>query len=332
MPVDPAHAKRASDGVLRARDAQPVWLLAVGVHERAEGGRVEELDPGEVDDEPRGRLVDRAGEARPHHFDVVEVEIARQPHHEGVSDAVDADYRLVAEVPIVVHEVTYTAEPWEYHRGVRRRGIATFGVFVLVAEVIGHSATARVDRALHVAPLAPSNASYYPFLLAGAKIVAALVLAALLARLMRAHASADAGHRLLGRLGQPGHREAPRLRLGLSPRIWLLSFAATSLVYLVHVDAEGLADGRWPLLAPLLHTYALPVFAALSVLVALAWSLTRWVHAVEDYGRRTLERARLILHAALRVVRSGCPLPVDDHGPRRRFGLAFESRPPPLPA
>ena len=208
-----------------------------------------------------------------------------------------------------------------------RRGIVTFALLVVVAEVVGHSITARIDRALHVAPMARSNASYYPFLLAGAKIAFALVLAALLARLMRAHAAADAGHRLLGR-----HERGPRLQIGLSPRVWLLSFAATSLAYLVHVDGEGLANGRWPLLAPLLHTYALPVYAALSVLVALAWSLAGWVHAVEDYGRRTLERARLILNAALRPVRSRRRRPADDRGPRRRFGLAFESRPPPLTA
>jgi len=208
-----------------------------------------------------------------------------------------------------------------------RRGIVTFALLVVVAEVVGHSITARIDRALHVAPMARSNASYYPFLLAGVKIAAALVLAALLARLMRAHAAADAGHRLLGR-----HERGPRLQIGLSPRVWLLSFAATSLAYLVHVDGEGLANGRWPLLAPLLHTYALPVYAALSVLVALAWSLAGWVHAVEDYGRRTLERARLILNAALRPVRSRRRRPADDRGPRRRFGLAFESRPPPLTA
>jgi hypothetical protein len=210
----------------------------------------------------------------------------------------------------------------------QRRGIATFAVFVLVAEVVGHSVTARVDRALHVAPLAPSGASYYPFLLAGTKIAAALALAGLLARLMRGHAAAEAGHRLVGRSGE---RMRPRLQFGLSPRIWALSFAATSLVYLVHVDGEGLAAGRWPLLAPLLHTYALPIFAALSVLVALAWSLASWVHAVEDYGRRTLERARLIL-GAIRPVRTRRPRPADDRGPRRRFGLAFESRPPPLTA
>jgi hypothetical protein len=210
----------------------------------------------------------------------------------------------------------------------RRRGIATFGLLILLAEIVGHSATGKVDRALHVAPLAPSDASYYPFLLVGAKVAFALVLAALLARLMRGHASAEAGHRLLGRVGERG----PRLQIGLSPRIWLLSFAASSLVYLVHADAEGIAAGRWPLFSPWLHTYSLPVFAALSVVVALVWSLASWVHAVEDYGRRTLERARLILHTALRPARSRRRRPADDRGPRRRFGLSFESRPPPLPA
>jgi hypothetical protein len=211
----------------------------------------------------------------------------------------------------------------------RRRGIATFALLILLAEVVGRSVTSRVDRALHVAPLANSATNYYPFLLVGAKVAAALVVAALLARLMRGHAAAEAGNRLLGRAAESG----PRLHIGLSPRIWLLSFAASSLVYLVHVDAEGLAEGRWPLFSPWLHTYSLPVFAALSVLVALAWSLATWVHAVEDYGLRTLERARRILRAALRP-----PLYTrrrrrsDDRGPRRRFGLAFESRPPPLPA
>src|SRR5947209_4966201 len=93
---------------------------------------------------------------------------------------------------------------------VRRRGLATFLLLVVLAEVAGRSFTTRVDRALHVRPLAPSGADYYPFLLVAVKIVAALALAALLARLIRAHASAEAGERLLSRLGQVGERRAPR--------------------------------------------------------------------------------------------------------------------------
>jgi hypothetical protein len=212
-----------------------------------------------------------------------------------------------------------------------RRGIATFAALVLIAEVAGRSLTGRVDRALHVEPLAPSGADYYPFLLVGVKIVAALACAGLLMRATRAWAAADALDRLLGAVGHGHVRRAPRLRPGLSPRLWLASFASTSLLYLVHADAEGMALGRWPLLAPWLHTYALPIFAVLAVVLAGLLRLTGWLDDVEDYAVRTIARVRRLLTASV-------PLPVrprragDDTAPRRRFGLAFESRPPPLPA
>jgi hypothetical protein len=211
----------------------------------------------------------------------------------------------------------------------QRRGLATFVLLVFVTELTGRSLTTRIDRALHVTPLANSHAAYYPFLLVVVKVVAALGLAALVARAMRARASADAGNRLLRGVGNRHHRRAPRLSARLSPRIWLASLAATSAVYLVQADIEGAAAGRWPLFSPLLHTYALPVFAALAVLVALAWRFARWLYDVEDFADRTLERVRRILTVASsprpRYARTG-----DDVAPRRRFGLAFESRPPPL--
>jgi hypothetical protein len=213
----------------------------------------------------------------------------------------------------------------------RRRGTATFALLVLVAEVVGRSATARVDRALHVRPLAPTGADYYPFLLVGLKVVVALALAGLLARAVRARAAADAGERLLDAIGHRHVQRTPRLRPGLSPRIWLASFAATSLVYLVHADVDNAAGGRWGLFAPLLHTYALPVFAAVSVLVAVAWRFARWLHEVEDYAYRTLARVRRLLVAPLALPVRRARLSADAD-PRRRFGLAFESRPPPLHA
>jgi hypothetical protein len=216
-------------------------------------------------------------------------------------------------------------------RLLRRRGAVTFALLVLVTEVTGLSVTTRIDRALHVDPLAPTGASYYPFLLVATKILAALALAALLARATRATAAAEAGDRLLAAVAHGHERRTPKLRPGLSPRVWLASFAATSLVYLVHSDVQGLADGRWPLLSPWLHTYALPVFAALSVLVAIAWRFASWVHAVEDYAVRTIARVRRLLGAVV-PVRTHHPRPADDTAPRRRFGLAFESRPPPLTA
>jgi hypothetical protein len=213
----------------------------------------------------------------------------------------------------------------------RRRGLATFALLVTITEVAGRSVTTRVDRRLHVRPLADTGASYYPFLLLGAKVVGALALVALLARATRARAAADAGERLLHAMGQVHEGRAPRLQPRLSLRIWLASFIATSAVYLVHADIEGIAVGRWPLGAPLIDSYALPVFAVLSVLVAVAWRFARWVHAVEDYAKRTLARVRRALRDAFRVAPTHPPA-CDDLAPRRRFGLSFECRPPPLPA
>jgi hypothetical protein len=216
----------------------------------------------------------------------------------------------------------------------RRRGLATFALLVVVTEVTGRSLTTRIDRGLHVTPLANSHAAYYPFLLVVVKVVGALALAALVARAIRARASADAGRRLLRGAGSRHHGRAPRLSPTLSPRIWLASLVATSVVYLVQADIEGAAAGRWPLFSPLLHTYALPVFAALAVLVAFAWRFARWLYDVEDFADRTLERVRRILVVAVAVAgpRSRYARAGNDVAPRRRFGLAFESRPPPLPA
>lgn len=216
-------------------------------------------------------------------------------------------------------------------RFLRRRGVATFAVLIVVAEVTGRALTTHVDRALNVEPLASPDASYYPFLLAGVKIVGALTLAALLARGLRAWAAADAGRRLLAAAGHRHETRSPRLRAKLSLRIWAAAFVATSCAYLVHADADGAAAGRWALFSPWLHTYSLPVFAVLAVLVALAFGLARWLHEIEDFAHRTLARVRRILGVRLPVRPRHAP-PTDDTAPRRRFGLAFESRPPPLPA
>jgi hypothetical protein len=215
-------------------------------------------------------------------------------------------------------------------RLLRRRGVATFGVLVAISEVAGRSLTGHVDRALHLQPLARPDTSYYPFLLVGVKVVGALMLSALLARGLRAWAAADAGRRLLA---AAGHREppSPRLRPKLSFRVWAAAFAATSLLYLVHADAESVAAGRWPLLAPWLHTYALPVFAVVAVGVAMLWRLATWLYEFEEFAQRTLARVRRILSAVRGVPARHAPLD-DDVAPRRRFGIAFESRPPPLPA
>jgi hypothetical protein len=210
--------------------------------------------------------------------------------------------------------------------------MATFAFLVVMAEVAGRSLTGHVDRVFHVEPLARTSATYYPFLLVAVKIVGALVLAGLLARASRAWAAADAGERLLAAIGHPHERRSPRLRPGLSFRVWFFAFAATSVVYLLHTDVEGLANGRWPLFAPWLHTYALPVFAVLAVAIAVAWSFASWLYEVEDYAVRTLARCRCLLRRITRFHPSHPRATDDGSAPRRRFGLAFECRPPPLAA
>ena len=179
-------------------------------------------------------------------------------------------------------------------------------------------------------PLAAPATRAYPFLLAGIRTVAALATAALAWRLLRAHATAAAGERLLRAVGGRGAR-SPRFRVRLSARLWLASFGATSLWFLVQNDAAGISDGRWPLLAPWLHTYALPVFAVLAVIVALGWGVVRdWVADVERYAHTTFARAFRVLGSLdAPVSRAGRSR---DRAPRRLFGLAFEITPSPLAA
>jgi hypothetical protein len=218
-------------------------------------------------------------------------------------------------------------------RLVRKRGLVTFCVLVVIAEVVGRSLIGHVDRLLHVEPLARPSASYYPLLLVVVKTGGALLFAGLLARGTRAWATADAGHRLLAAVGHGHERRTPRLRAGLSPRVWLASFAATSLLYLLHADADGIAAGRWPLFAPWLHTYSLPIFAGLAFVITLVWQFASWLYEVEEYAVRTIARVRRILTAVLSPsTRCAHSRAADDVAPRRRFGLSFESRPPPLPA
>jgi hypothetical protein len=211
----------------------------------------------------------------------------------------------------------------------RRTEVAVIALLALVTELTGRSITLRLDGRLHVSPLAASVAPYYPFLLAGIRLVAALALAAVAWRLLRAHATATAGEAFLRTLGQRGSH--PQLRMTLSPRLWLVSFGATSLWFLVQDDADRLSEGRWPLLAPWLHTWALPVFAVLAVLFSIGWGAVRnWLQEVERFAASTVA-------FACRALRREAPershyLPCDDRAPRQLFGVVFESRPPPLSA
>ncbi|HEX6490743.1 MAG TPA: hypothetical protein VF002_05160 [Gaiellaceae bacterium] len=205
-----------------------------------------------------------------------------------------------------------------------------FALLALVAELVGRSLTHRLDVGRHVATPSYAGADYYPILLAAVKGGIALLLARLCWRFARAHAAARAGRRLLAGLGAGPGRRAPRMRVSLSPRLWLAAFLVTALFYLVQTDAERLSSGRWPLLAPWLHTSALPVFAVLAVLVAILWTVAAgWLADYERFAEATIARARAIAASAPPPLRRAAETWTT---PRQLFGLAFESRPPPAPA
>ena len=205
-----------------------------------------------------------------------------------------------------------------------------FALLALAAELLGRSLAHRLDVGRHVRTPSYSGADYYPFLLGAVKLGVALLLARLTWRFVRARAAARAGHRVLATLGGRAG-PAPRMRIERSPRLWLLAFTVTSVFALVHLDAEQAAAGRWPLLWPWLHTSTLPIFAVLAVLVSLVWgAVSNWLSEYERYAHETCARANRLAAAS-----TPAPAPASSEftpPPRKLFGLAFESRPPPLPA
>ena len=212
----------------------------------------------------------------------------------------------------------------------RLSGLGSFALLALVAELAGRSLTVRLDLGRHVPTPSYSGADYYPFLLAAVKIGIALMLAALTWRFIKARAAARAARRLLVRGGgRPS--DVPRMRVSVSARSWALAFGLTAGFYLVQTDSERFAAGRWPLMSPWLHTSALSVFAVLSVLVALLHgAVSRWLSDYERYAEDTVAAARSLLRGVRLFI---APHPRSDFDPPRRlFGLAFESRPPPAAA
>jgi len=210
-------------------------------------------------------------------------------------------------------------------------GLLSLGLLSLVAELAGRSLTHRLNVGRHVGRVSYAHADYYPFLVGAVKVAAALMLAWLAWRVAKAHAAGRAAHRVAAALGARPQRRAPRVRIELSPRLWLISFVGTASIYLVQADAEGAEAGRWTLLlSPWLHSSALPVFAVLAVLVAVLYrAVASWLADYESLAAEAVAYARRLSAPGLP------PAPrfrnADSRAPRSRFGLAFESRPPPLP-
>jgi hypothetical protein len=211
-------------------------------------------------------------------------------------------------------------------------GLLSLGLIGLVAELAGRSLTHRLDVGRQVGRVSYAHAEYYPFLLAAVKIGVALMLAGIAWRFAKARAAGRAAHRVAVALGASPKRRAPRVRIELSPRLWLISFVGTASIYLVQADAESAGEvGRWTVLSPWLHSSALPVFAVLAVVVAVVFrAVAAWLSDYESLAAEAVAYARRLTAPGLP------PAPLfrssDSRAPRSRFGLSFESRPPPLPA
>ncbi len=203
-----------------------------------------------------------------------------------------------------------------------------FGLLALVAELAGRSLAHRLDVGRHVRSPSYSGRRLLPVPARGGE----------------ARRSAPAGRGSSGGSCAPGRRRGPVAacsrrsarararrrasgsssrrgsgsRRSPSPRPSRSSTSTPSRP----PPAAGRCSGRG------LHTSALPVFAVLSVIVALAWSaVSRWLNEYERYAQETCARAGSALGrrpaAAPATPRTGAVLP-----PRKLFGLAFECRPP----
>jgi hypothetical protein len=200
------------------------------------------------------------------------------------------------------------------------------GLLALIAEIAGRSLTHRLDVGRHVGRVSYAHADYYPFLLAGVKIGAALMLARIAWRFAKARAAERAASRVASALGVRMYRRAPRVRIELSWRLWLLSFLGTASIYLVQDDVERrvLSSGPW------LHSSALPVFAVLAVVVAVVFrAVERWLG---DYEQLAADAVAFVRRLFVHQSPAAVPHAADALAPRRLFGLAFESRPPPAVA
>jgi hypothetical protein len=197
------------------------------------------------------------------------------------------------------------------------------GLLALIAELAGRSLTHRLDVGRHVGSAGYEHAEYYPFLLAAVKVGAALMLARIAWRFAKARAAERAASRVAAALGVCVDRRAPRVRIELSWRLWLLAFLGTSSIYLIQADVEQ----RTLSFAPWLHGSALPVFAVLAVVVAVVFrAVERWLG---DYERFAADAVAFVRRLVAPMSAAKRRLSFAVRTPRALFGDSFESRPPP---
>src|SRR2546423_5878292 len=111
-------------------------------------------------------------------------------------------------------------------------------LLALVAELLGRSLSHRLDFGRHVATPSYSATDYYPILLAVVKVSVALMLARLAWRFVKAS-------RLLAAHGSLGAGCRRKVRIELSPRLWLGPFRAAPPVYLLQMGAGGISTRPW---------------------------------------------------------------------------------------
>src|SRR5918912_1915573 len=100
------------------------------------------------------------------------------------------------------------------------------GLLALIAELAGRSLTHRIDVGRHVATPSYARTDYYPILMIVVKVGVALMLARVAWRFVKARSIAHGAAHVLAARGRPSARARPRLRIELSPKLWLGAFLA----------------------------------------------------------------------------------------------------------
>ena len=236
------------------------------------------------------------------------------------------------------HRPHHSPKPREYDRVtmqgrlLRRRGIVTFAVLVSCAEVAGRALTRHVDQRV---PRHAARAHRHVLLPVPARRREG-------GRSVHARRARSPARSALGRPPTPvsGCSRLPAMRTNAAPRLRAGpvasrlggAFAATSFVYLVHADTEAPspAGGRCS------RRGCTPMRCRSSRCSPCSSrspggspaSCTR----SKTFADRTLARVRRVLAPSSRAPATPRPRRQRRPAPRRRFGLSFESRPPPLPA